>query len=139
MPNTEGRAVVPGLSEDDNLCCEQDGLRQNFAWRPALVGQSEHQQEIEVAQKQPMQANGQDSDRRHSDGVGDTDTHGKKGGGESSGGNYPNPHRGKEPQAKPESFLGHGGQTEIGYHGPEQLGDQNVGEDDNPNSATKSG
>lgn len=92
-----------------------------------------------MTNKQPVQADGQNSDRRRSDGVSDTDTHGKKGGGESSGGNYPNPHRGKEAEAKPESFTGHGGQTEIGYHGPGQLGDQDVGDGENPNAATKSG
>jgi len=35
---------------------------------------------------------------------------GRKGGGESGGGAYPNPHAGKEPK---DGFLGHGGQTDI--------------------------
>jgi len=35
---------------------------------------------------------------------------GRKGGGESGGGAYPNPHTGKAPK---NGFLGHGGQTEI--------------------------
>jgi len=35
---------------------------------------------------------------------------GVRGGGESGGGPYPNPHKGKAPR---NDFLGHGGQTEI--------------------------
>ncbi|MDX3911069.1 MAG: hypothetical protein QHC67_14800 [Sphingobium sp.] len=95
-----------------------------------------------MSSKQPMQADGQGASGHRSagsgsDGVSDIDTHGKKGGGESSGGAYPNPHRGKKAEAKPESFLGHGGQTEIGYHGTGQLGEEETG--DNPNSPAKSG
>ena len=37
-------------------------------------------------------------------------TPGTRGGGESGGGPYPNPHTGKAPK---DGFLGHGGQTEI--------------------------
>jgi len=43
------------------------------------------------------------------------ETHGRVGGGESSGGAYPNPHTGKEPADH--GFMGHGGQTEIDYYG----------------------
>lgn len=89
--------------------------------------------------KQPVQADGKGNRSRKSDGVGDEGTHGKQGGGESGGGAYPNPHRGKKPEAKPESFLGHGGQSEIGYHGAGQLGDEKVGDGKNRNSPTKSG
>jgi hypothetical protein len=46
------------------------------------------------------------------------------GGGESGGGSYPNPHRGKKPQGG--GVMGHGGQTEIDYSGP-----------DNPNAPTR--
>jgi hypothetical protein len=49
---------------------------------------------------------------------------GRSGGGDSGGGDYPNPHRGKEP--KQGGFLGHGGQTEMAYHGKGQLGDQTI-------------
>lgn len=86
--------------------------------------------------KQPMQANGDDKARGNSDGVSDTDTHGKKGGGESGGGNYPNPHRGKTPDSSPEDYMGHGGQTEIAYHGTGQLGEEETG-DDNVNAPAK--
>jgi len=37
-------------------------------------------------------------------------TPGTSGAGESGGGPYPNPHRGKKPK---DGFLGHGGQTEL--------------------------
>ena len=37
-------------------------------------------------------------------------TPGTKGAGESGGGSYPNPHKGKKPK---DGFMGHGGQTEI--------------------------
>lgn len=48
--------------------------------------------------------------------------HGRRGGGESGGGAYPNPHSGKEGSDAPE----HGGQSEIAYYGG-----------DNPNATTK--
>ena len=48
---------------------------------------------------------------------------GRSGGGDSGGGAYPNPHQGKKPKG---GFLGHGGQTEMAYHGKGQLGDQAV-------------
>jgi hypothetical protein len=50
----------------------------------------------------------------------------ERGAGESQGGPYPNPHSGKDPKGGADTFLGHGGQTEIGYHGP-----------DNPNATTE--
>jgi hypothetical protein len=49
-----------------------------------------------------------------------------EGAGESQGGAYPNPHSGKDPKGGPDTFLGHGGQTDIGYEGP-----------DNPNATTE--
>ena len=47
-------------------------------------------------------------------------THGKQGGSESDGGAYPNPHTGKKGDNS--GFMGHGGQTEIDYHGTGQGG-----------------
>ena len=41
--------------------------------------------------------------------------HGRSVEGESGGGAYPNPHSGKEPTNT--GLFGHGGQTEIAYHG----------------------
>jgi hypothetical protein len=55
-------------------------------------------------------------------------------GGESQGGDYPNANSGKDP--KQTGFQSHGGQTEIGYHGTGQLGDEKVG-DGNQNATAK--
>jgi hypothetical protein len=55
---------------------------------------------------------------------------GRTGGGDSGGGAYPNPHSGKEGGGR-EGYMGHGGQTEMPYHGSGQLGDQDVGGTDN--------
>jgi hypothetical protein len=55
------------------------------------------------------------------------------GGGDSGGGAYPNPHTGKE--GKGGGFMSHGGQTDIAYHGGDQLGEEEVG--GNHNSASK--
>lgn len=54
----------------------------------------------------------------------------RESGGESGGGAYPNPHKGKEP--KKDGFMASGGQTEMAYHGPGQLGERKTG--DNPNA-----
>ena len=59
------------------------------------------------------------------------------GAGQSGGGAYPNPHSGKDSGS--EGPLGHGGQTEIGYHGTSQLGKDKVEGQDNANSATRKG
>ena len=54
---------------------------------------------------------------------------GRKGAGESGGGAYPNPHDGKK--GKSDGFMGHGGQTDMEYHGKGQLGEQKTGENAN--------
>jgi hypothetical protein len=57
---------------------------------------------------------------------------GKTGGGESSGGAYPNPHAGKDPQG---GFMGHGGQTHLNYSG---TGDKDTDDEvGNDNAVTK--
>ena len=60
---------------------------------------------------------------------GDPDTqasfNGSTGGGQDGGGAYPNPHTGKE--GGKDGFMGHGGQTEMPYHGTGQLGEDKVG------------
>jgi hypothetical protein len=64
---------------------------------------------------------------------------GSTGGGQAGGGAYPNPHTGKEGGGN-EGFMGHGGQTEMPYHGSGQLGDQDVGGTDNsPAKKTSTG
>ena len=54
---------------------------------------------------------------------------GTEGAGQSGGGAYPNPHSGKK--AKGGGFFGHGGQTDMDYHGTGQLGDLKTGENAN--------
>ena len=56
---------------------------------------------------------------------------GRVGGGDSGGGAYPNPHTGKEGSGSREGYMGHGGQTEMPYHGTGQLGEEDVGGTDN--------
>ena len=53
----------------------------------------------------------------------------RTGGGESGGGAYPNPHRGKE--GGDTGFMGHGGQSAMAYHGEGQLGERQTGENAN--------
>jgi hypothetical protein len=51
--------------------------------------------------------------------------------GDSGGGPYPNPHNDPE-NAKPEdTFMGHGGQSDMRYYGEGQLGSEDVGEPEN--------
>ena len=57
---------------------------------------------------------------------------GRTGGGDSGGGAYPNPHAGKK--AGNDGFMGHGGQTEMPYHGSGQLGEQDAEGEGNANS-----
>jgi hypothetical protein len=60
------------------------------------------------------------------------------GGGDSGGGAYPNPHTGKKPESG--GYMGHGGQTEMAYHGTGQLGEDKVGENANaPTRKTRPG
>ena len=54
---------------------------------------------------------------------------GRGGGGDSGGGPYPNPHTGKKPEK--DGFMGRGGQTGMGYHGTGQLGEDEVGGNEN--------
>ena len=64
---------------------------------------------------------------------------GATGAGQSGGGAYPNPHTGKE-GGKNEGWMGHGGQTEMPYHGSGQLGEEKTGENANsPAQKTKTG
>ena len=57
--------------------------------------------------------------------------------GQSGGGAYPNPHSGKD-EDEMHGFEGHGGQSEMEYHGTGQLGEEKVGENANaPAKGTK--
>ena len=59
---------------------------------------------------------------------------GAKDGGQSGGGAYPNPHTGKE-GGDSGGYMGHGGSTEMPYHGTGQLGEKKTGK--NPNSPAR--
>ncbi|WP_375383046.1 hypothetical protein [uncultured Sphingomonas sp.] len=88
--------------------------------------------------KVEMPVSGGGPDKGEPDGVsgspgGSAEVSGRTPGGESGGGGYDNPHSGKEPTGG--GFMGHGGQTEIGYHGGGQAGEQGG---DAPNAATGS-
>ncbi len=74
----------------------------------------------------------------HSDGVSDLHPGAGSTGGESGGAPYPNPHDGKAKENDFGSTLGHGGQTEIAYHGPGHLGEKKVSDDDNRNGVAES-
>jgi hypothetical protein len=50
---------------------------------------------------------------------------GLSGGGQDGGGAYPNPHTGKE--GGNDGYMGHGGQTEMPYHGGGRLGEEETG------------
>ena len=62
------------------------------------------------------------------------ETTGTGGAGQSGGGRYPNPHSGKE-DGKSDGYEGHGGQSEMEYHGTGQLGEDKLG--DNANAPAK--
>jgi hypothetical protein len=65
---------------------------------------------------------------------------GRSDGGQSGGGAYPNPHAGKEGDGASGGLMGHGGQTEMPYHGTGQLGEDEVGENANaPAEKTRPG
>ena len=69
------------------------------------------------------------------DGVNDLDLSGSSPGGESAGAPYPHGHR--KPSNDPGSLMGHGGQTEINYHGTGHLGSTKIGDDDDRNGVTE--
>lgn len=56
--------------------------------------------------------------------------------GDGNGGAYPNPHEDASPK---DGIMGHGGQSEIAYHGEGQLGDEKVPGEKNENSVTREG
>lgn len=69
------------------------------------------------------------------DGVNDLDMSADSPGGESAGAPYPHGHR--KPHNDPGSIMGHGGQSEIDYHGTGHLGKTDAGDDDDRNGVTK--
>jgi len=71
-----------------------------------------------VSDKKPMPVDGGGRDKGADDGV---NTPGRDGS-DSSGGAYENPHSGKDGASEVGGFFGHGGQSEIAYHGGGQRG-----------------
>ncbi|MFC4595026.1 hypothetical protein [Sphingobium tyrosinilyticum] len=71
----------------------------------------------------------------HGDGVSDLNMSASSPGGESAGAPYPHGHR--KSANDPGSVMGHGGQTEIGYHGTGHLGGTKSGDDDNRNGVAE--
>ena len=90
-----------------------------------------------MAGKLPMQADGGGTHMTMPDENGELASRRSRMG-ESDGGPYPNPHTGKEGSKHgPDSFNGHGGQSEQGYYGGQQLGDKVLG--DQPNAPSREG
>jgi len=81
--------------------------------------------------KVKMPADGSGTEMRQPDENGelasrrDADSEGLPNAGESGGGAYPNPHVGKDEE------LFQGGQSQQGYYGKGQLGEKDVGENEN--------
>lgn len=92
-----------------------------------------------MADRKPTSGMKDDGRKGAPDGVNNPGTMGRKGKGESDGGPYPNPHTGKSGKAAKEGYGSHGGQSEIAYHGPEQLGEKNVEPGGNKNAGAKKG
>jgi len=91
-----------------------------------------------TADKQPMQADGQGTERDATDDNAELASHrgAEARAGESGGGAYPNRHTGKDGSPDgPDRFLGRGGQTDHAYHGHGQLGEQTF--EDNPNAPSR--
>ncbi|MFB0873076.1 MULTISPECIES: hypothetical protein [unclassified Sphingobium] len=73
----------------------------------------------------------------HGDGVESLVDGGETPGGQSAGAAYPNPYGGKKGDGQFGTFMGHGGQSEIAYHGPGHLGERAVDDDENCNGVTE--
>ncbi len=83
--------------------------------------------------KKPMPADGRDGRKGAPDGVSSTAS-----GGASQGDSYPTPEgAGGAGDRKP--FGKHGGQSTMGYHGPEQLGDEEIEDGGNQNAGSQTG
>jgi hypothetical protein len=72
--------------------------------------------------KVPMPASGDGRNKGGADGVNASGA--RAPGGESGGAHYDNPHTGKDGDGDASGFMGHGGQTDIGFHGGGQAGDE---------------
>jgi hypothetical protein len=70
--------------------------------------------------KVPTPVSGSGAEKGDPDGV--NESHARSDAGESGGGSYDNPHTGKDSKGNFGGFMGHGGQTDIAYHGSGQAG-----------------
>jgi hypothetical protein len=80
-----------------------------------------------MSDKVPTPVSGNPETKGAPDGVSDVrrganEVHGRSAGGESGGGAYPNPQTGKTDTNT--GFMGHGGQTDMAYHGGGQAGEE---------------
>lgn len=87
-----------------------------------------------MSDKQPNQAMPSDGAKAAPDGVSDAATN-RSAGGESGGGGYANPQTAKTPENQ--GAMGHGGQSEIAYHGTGQGGTDDDDAVGNVNAVTK--
>lgn len=71
------------------------------------------------------------------DGVSSLDSSAASPGGESSGAPYPTPYKQEKPRNDFGSYMGHGGQSGIAYHGPGHLGEDVVDDKKNRNGVTE--
>jgi hypothetical protein len=86
-----------------------------------------------MAEKSPVQAMGGEAPKGAPDGTNQPGP----GPGPSEGGPYPNPHTGKERPADKERSPWRGGQSVQGYHGPQQLGEQEITPGGNQNEGSR--
>jgi hypothetical protein len=90
------------------------------------------------SEKQPMQADGTGSkpnEANHSPSATRPDV--EENSGESGGGAYPHPKNNLDASQEENSFMGHGGQSDMRYYGSHQLGSEETG--DEHNATTKDG
>lgn len=90
---------------------------------------------------EPTQAMPTDGRKGAPDGVNSQAERGATGGSDDAA-PYPNPHKNKSKEERDDfahGLLSHGGQSKMGYHGPQQLGDQDVKPGGNHNAGTKDG
>ena len=83
-------------------------------------------------EKQPMQADGAGSsskDADHSPSAARPNV--QENSGESGGGAYPHPKNNPDASEEENSFLGHGGQSDMRYYGGHQLGSEETGDEHN--------
>ena len=110
-------------------------IRERPGASPGLDGSSD--KEPVMADKHPTQAVPDAHSAASAGQRPDPSPTGRGAGGESGGGPYPNPHTCKPEAERDKGFGKHGGQSTIAYHGGGQLGEDEVTQGGNANSAAK--